>query len=89
MRVVLILAVGVILMVFFGWVSFNRTDGTASVTIDTDAVKQDTADAAEKSKELIETSIDKARDAVRPEEKDASPVLAPGRSDEVEIPVQN
>jgi cytoskeletal protein RodZ len=57
------------LAVWAGWLNFSNTDGRASMTIDTNEVKQDTQKAIDKSKELI----DKAKDSKDKPEDTAAP----------------
>ncbi|MBI1902523.1 MAG: hypothetical protein HYS13_15590 [Planctomycetia bacterium] len=42
------------LAVWAGWLNFSNTSGKASMTIDTNEVKQDTQKAIDKGKELID-----------------------------------
>lgn len=41
-------------MALLGWLNFSRDNGAVSATLDTDKVRQDTAQAVEKGKELVE-----------------------------------
>ena len=53
MRKLLAIAVIVLIAVVCGWVTFNRTPGKASVTIDTEKITNDAQQAVEKGKDLL------------------------------------
>ena len=66
MRALLILILIVVLMAMGGWLVFNFGNNSASVELQTDTIKQDTSQAVEKTKEMLdraENSFDKAFDA--------------------------
>ncbi|MEQ9409331.1 MAG: hypothetical protein RIK87_16465 [Fuerstiella sp.] len=74
MRAILISGVLIAVMVFLGWLTFASGDGSASVTLDTDEVKKDTAAAVEKSKELVEEGkqlLQEVQEETQPEEAPA------------------
>lgn len=57
-----LLTVAILALLFgLGWLSYTSGDGSASVTIDTDKVKEDTSAAVEKGKELVEDGVDKLK----------------------------
>lgn len=60
MRVLIAIAIVLLLMGFFGWVTFRNEGGDATLTIDKQKIKHDTEQVVEDGKELIRD----ARDAV-------------------------
>jgi hypothetical protein len=63
MKALLITIVLAGLMALLGWLTFANGDGSASVTIDTDKVKSDTAAVVEKGKELAKDGVEAVRNA--------------------------
>jgi hypothetical protein len=58
----LLLTIAIVALLFgLGWLSFASHDGKASVTVDTNRVKDDTSTAVEKGKEIVEEGIDKLK----------------------------
>jgi hypothetical protein len=60
MRALLILIVVVLLLALVGWIKFSNTPHESTITIDKEAVKQDTDQMVERGNELI----DETRQAV-------------------------
>jgi hypothetical protein len=59
----IIVVLAVVTMFALGWISFQRTDTEANITIDTREIKQDTEIVIETGKELIDdakNAIDEA-----------------------------
>ncbi len=63
MKAILITVAILVLLFGLGWMSFVSNDGNASVTIDTNKVKDDTSTAVKKGKEIVEDGIDKLKGA--------------------------
>ena len=64
MKAFAIILVIVVLMVFFGWLTFTSTGGNAAVSLNTDQVRQDTSQAAEATKRAADTAAVKTREAI-------------------------
>jgi hypothetical protein len=64
MKAVAIILVVVVLMVFFGWLTFTSIGGNPSVTLNTEQVREDTGEAAEATKQAAGTAAVKTREAV-------------------------
>jgi hypothetical protein len=65
MRALLILVLIVVLMAMGGWLVFTFQGNSASVEVQTEKIKQDTSQAVQSTKEMlnrVEDSIDKAID---------------------------
>ncbi len=60
MRALFVLVVAVVLAIVAGWLTFSRSQGTATITIHTEEVRKDAREAVEKGTELLE----KARDNI-------------------------
>ena len=82
MKALLLTAVIVALLFGLGWMSFASRDGSASVTIDTDKVKDDTSTAVEKGKEIVEEGLEKLKskttDDAPPANETEQPEFEPG-----------
>jgi hypothetical protein len=63
MRFVVIAALLIGGMVFVRWLTFTNSDGSVSATVDTVKVKEDTSEAVEKGKELLDDGIDRLKEA--------------------------
>lgn len=61
MRAILLILAILVLLFGICWVSFTSSDGSASVSIDTKKVKDDTSTVVEESKEIVEDGIDKIK----------------------------
>lgn len=64
MKAVAIVLVVVLLMVFFGWLTFRSDGGNPSVSLNTDQVREDAGEAAEVTREAAGTAAVKTREAV-------------------------
>lgn len=63
MKAVLVVAAILALLFCLGWMSFASNDGNPSVTIDTEQVKEDTATAVQKGKDIVVEGIDNLKAA--------------------------
>ncbi len=52
MKAVILLLVAVILMSWLGWLTFQKTNGQATVTLETEQIQKDTERAVEKGKDV-------------------------------------
>lgn len=64
MKALAIIMVIVVLMVFFGWLTFRSDGGNASVSLNTEQVRQDAGEAADATKRAADTAAGKTREAV-------------------------
>ena len=79
MKAFLIIAAIVCVLFFLGWLTFATGEGSASVTVDTNKVKEDASTAVEKGKELLGEGVDKLKEAGKKtnDAVDAEPELSP------------
>ena len=82
MKAILIIAAILGLCFCLGWMSYSTTDGSTSLTIETDKAKKDTSEAIEKGKELVEESVEKLKGTTSEKlktsaEDDSDPGLTP------------
>jgi len=61
MRGLIVLAVVVLGMLVAGWLTFHRGNGTASVTVETDKIQQDTTRLVEHGKEALDGATDRVK----------------------------
>lgn len=64
MRRILIAALVLVAMTYAGWITFAKTPGSASVTIDTDKAKSDTHKVVERGRELLDSAVEQGREAL-------------------------
>jgi hypothetical protein len=64
MRALLIAIVIIVLMVFFGWLTFSSMGGKPTVSLNTEQVREDTAEAADATKRTADKAAVKTREAV-------------------------
>jgi hypothetical protein len=62
MKALLIAVVVVSLLVLFGWLTFTSVGGKPSVTLNTEQVREDTAEAAEATKAAADKTAKKSRE---------------------------
>lgn len=74
MRVLIAIAIILLLMGFFGWVTFRNEGGDATLTIDKQKIKHDTEQVVEDGKELIKDARDAVTTTVRRNERDQDDV---------------
>lgn len=61
MRVIVVAALVIVALLFFGWLQFRTPDGKPTIQVDTDKIKADTATVVEKAKgaaEAIDRRVD-------------------------------
>ncbi len=61
MRFVVIAALLIGAMVLIRWLTFTNSDGSVSATVDTIKIKEDTSEAVEKSKEVLDDGLDRLK----------------------------
>jgi len=64
MKALAIILVLVVLMVFFGWLTFTSIGGNPTVSLNTEQVRQDTEQAADATRRAADTAAGKTREAV-------------------------
>jgi hypothetical protein len=64
MKALAIILVIVVLMVFFGWLTFRSDGGNPSVSLNTEQVRQDTGEVADATKKAADSAAVKTREAV-------------------------
>ena len=62
MRFIVIAALLIGAMVLVRWLTFTSSDGSVSATVDTMKAKEDTSEAVEKGKEVLDDSIDRLKE---------------------------
>ncbi len=78
MRTFIVALIVLIAMAFAGWISFSNSGDRATITIDTKEIRQDTKQAADKAKEVIEEASQKGREIIRDAQpRDPQPDLLP------------
>ncbi len=61
MRAIVVAALVIIALLFFGWLQFRTPDGKPTIQVDTDKIKADTATVVDKAKGAVE-AIDRRVD---------------------------
>lgn len=64
MKALLVVVVLVCVFALVGWVTFNLSPGDASVTLETDKIKQDTQKVVDKSKEAFQDTKENLSEAL-------------------------
>lgn len=64
MKALAIILVILVLMVFFGWLTFSSTGSNPTVSLDTQQVREDTGQAAETTKRAADAAAVKTKEAV-------------------------
>ncbi len=67
MKAFLIVVAILLLMVLIGWLSFGLSDNTAAVRLNTEKIEQDTSEAVEKGKNLVNEAEEEIREEQREE----------------------
>ena len=61
MKKILVITIIVLIAALAGWITFSRTPGKATFTIETEKMKDDAKSVIEKGKDLGEELLDKGR----------------------------
>ena len=67
MRGLIVLALVILLLVFVGWITFDRQPGRSSINLETEEIKEDTQEALDSGARLLENTGD-AMDSEQPTE---------------------
>lgn len=73
MRNLLIILGILIVLVLIGWIKFSTAPGRASITIDTQEIKDDTKAVMDKAKEAAEKAKEGTRDLLNQPANESSP----------------
>lgn len=84
-KALIVIIVVVLIAALLGWISFSGGDGSASVTVDTQKVQDDTKDAVNKGREIVNDGVDAVKDAVDSDEIDDDEI----HSDDVDVEIND
>jgi hypothetical protein len=83
MKALLVIVAIVAVLALIGWITFGTGDDRASLSIETDKIRQDTREAVEEGGEFIEGARQEIREELRDDETDA-PAADPRRETTIE-----
>ncbi len=66
MKAILAVVVVAVLMFWMGWMTFQRSNGQATLTVDEQKIQQDTEELIEDGKALVDPSPDPRAEPVEP-----------------------
>ena len=72
-RVVLVLVIVVVAMAWLGWLSFDRTDDSATIKVNTHEVERAADKAVQAGREIAEETKESIHEATEPEPIEARP----------------